>query len=80
MEEATWETSVWGDNIKMDLKEIGRGVNGTHLAQDSVQWRVEVSFENNNELSHYMKSRDFFTNRAAVSLSGGAVCSIQSLS
>jgi hypothetical protein len=30
----------WGDNIGMDLKEIGReGVDWIHLAQDRVQWR-----------------------------------------
>jgi hypothetical protein len=32
---------VWGDNIRMDLKEIGRKVvKWMHLAQDRDQWRV----------------------------------------
>jgi hypothetical protein len=33
-----------GDNIKIDLREIGRkGVDCIHLAQDRDQWRVLVS-------------------------------------
>jgi len=35
--------SRWGDNIRMELKEIGwEGVNWIHLAQDTVQWRELV--------------------------------------
>jgi hypothetical protein len=34
----------WEDNIKMGFKEIGcEGVNWSHLAQDSVQWRIVVN-------------------------------------
>jgi hypothetical protein len=33
----------WVDNIKMDLREIGRGgMDWIDLAQDSYQWRVLV--------------------------------------
>jgi hypothetical protein len=31
----------WEDNIRMDLREIGReGVDWIHLAQDRNQWRI----------------------------------------
>jgi hypothetical protein len=34
----------WGDDIKMDLREIGiDGVNWIRLAQDRVQWRAFVN-------------------------------------
>jgi hypothetical protein len=34
----------WGDNIKMDLRELGiDGTNWIQLAQDRVQWRAFVS-------------------------------------
>jgi hypothetical protein len=34
----------WGDNIKIDLREIGiDGVNWIRLAWDRVQWRVFVN-------------------------------------
>jgi hypothetical protein len=34
----------WGDNIKMDLREIGiDGANWIRLAQDRVQWQAFVS-------------------------------------
>jgi hypothetical protein len=34
----------WGDNIKMDLREIGiDGANWIRLAQDRVQWRAFVN-------------------------------------
>jgi hypothetical protein len=34
----------WVDNIKMDLREIGRdGVDCIDMAQDRVQWRVLVN-------------------------------------
>jgi hypothetical protein len=34
----------WGDNIKMDLREIGiDGANWIRLAQDKVQWRAFVN-------------------------------------
>jgi hypothetical protein len=34
----------WGNNIKMDLREIGiDGVNWIQLAQDRVQWRACVN-------------------------------------
>jgi hypothetical protein len=34
----------WGDNIKMDLREIGiDGLNWIRLAQDRVQWRTFVN-------------------------------------
>jgi hypothetical protein len=36
-------TCRWGDNIKMDLKEIGLdGMDWIHLAQDRDQWRALV--------------------------------------
>jgi hypothetical protein len=35
---------TWEDNIKMDLREIGReGVDCTHLTQDRDQWRAVVN-------------------------------------
>jgi hypothetical protein len=38
----------WGDNIKMDLREIGiDGANWIQLAQDRVQWRAFVNTEMN---------------------------------
>jgi hypothetical protein len=34
----------WEDNIKMDLREIGRGgMDWIHLAQDRDQWRALVN-------------------------------------
>jgi hypothetical protein len=34
----------WGDNIKMDLREIGwDGVDWIDMAQDRDQWRARVS-------------------------------------
>jgi hypothetical protein len=34
----------WEDNIRMDLKEIGReGVDWIHLSQDRDQWRAVVN-------------------------------------
>jgi hypothetical protein len=34
----------WEENIKMDLREIGRGgINWIDLAQDRDQWRVYVN-------------------------------------
>jgi len=34
----------WGDNIRMDLKEIGlKGVGLNHLTQERVQWRAVVN-------------------------------------
>jgi hypothetical protein len=34
----------WGDNIKMDLREIGRGdVDSIDLAQHRDQWRAVVN-------------------------------------
>jgi hypothetical protein len=34
----------WVDNIKMDLREIGRdGINWIDLAQDGNQWRALVN-------------------------------------
>jgi hypothetical protein len=33
----------WGDDIKMDLREIGiEGANWIQLARDRVQWRTSV--------------------------------------
>ena len=32
----------WGDNIKMDLKEVGWGMDWIDLAQDSDRWRALV--------------------------------------
>ena len=33
----------WEDNIKMDLREVGRGGDWMELAQDRDRWRVLVS-------------------------------------
>jgi hypothetical protein len=34
----------WGDNTKMDLRELGwKGVDWMHLAQDRDQWRGLVN-------------------------------------
>jgi hypothetical protein len=34
----------WGDNIKLDLREIGiDGANWIRLAQDRIQWRAFVN-------------------------------------
>jgi hypothetical protein len=31
---------VWEDNIKMDLREIGCGMDRIHLVQDRNEWRA----------------------------------------
>jgi hypothetical protein len=42
-----------GDNIKMELREIGwGGMDWVHLAQDKDQWKTPV---NSNELSGSIK-------------------------
>jgi hypothetical protein len=33
----------WEDNIKMDLQEVGRGMDWTDLAQDRNRWRALVN-------------------------------------
>jgi hypothetical protein len=33
----------WDDGIKMDLREIGWGVEWIHLAQDRDRWRAVVN-------------------------------------
>jgi hypothetical protein len=33
----------WEDNIKMDIQEIGWGVDWTDLDQDRDKWRVRVN-------------------------------------
>jgi hypothetical protein len=33
----------WEDNIKMDLQEVGRGMDWIDLAQDRDRWRALVS-------------------------------------
>jgi len=33
----------WEDNIKMDLREVGRGGNWMELAQDRDRWRALVN-------------------------------------
>ena len=33
----------WEDNIKMDLREVGRGADWMELAQDRDRWRVLVN-------------------------------------
>jgi hypothetical protein len=36
----------WVDNIKIDLRKIGRGgMDSSHLAQDRDQWNVLVNME-----------------------------------
>jgi len=38
------QRSRWGDNIKMDLQEVGCGdVDWIELAQDTNRWRARVS-------------------------------------
>jgi len=37
----------WEDNIKMDLQEVGWGVEWIDLAQDWYRWRVLVKAETN---------------------------------
>jgi hypothetical protein len=42
----------WVDNIKMDLREIGRdGTNWVDLVQDRNQWRVFVNTVMNRRVS-----------------------------
>jgi hypothetical protein len=36
--------SRWEDNIKIDLQEIGWGVDWIHLAQDKEGWRAVMNF------------------------------------
>jgi hypothetical protein len=33
----------WEDNIKMDLEEMGWGIDGIELAQDRDRWRAVVN-------------------------------------
>ena len=33
----------WGDNIKMDLKEVGWGMDWIDLAQDTDRWQSLVN-------------------------------------
>jgi hypothetical protein len=50
----------WGDDIKMDVREIGiNGANWIHLAQDGVQWRASVNTLINLRVP-LKKSRIFF--------------------
>jgi hypothetical protein len=35
--------SSWEDNIKMDLQEVGWGMNWIELAQDTDRWRALVN-------------------------------------
>ena len=35
--------SRWEDNIKMDLREVGRGGDWMELAQDRYRWRAFVN-------------------------------------
>jgi hypothetical protein len=37
-------SSSWEDNIKIDLQEIGWGVDWIHLAQDKEGWRAVMNF------------------------------------
>jgi ribosome recycling factor len=42
--ETTRKAKTWVDNIKMDLREIGRdGMDSIDLAQDRDQWRALVN-------------------------------------
>ena len=34
---------IWEDNIKMDLREVGRGGHWMELAQDRDRWRALVN-------------------------------------
>jgi hypothetical protein len=34
---------TWEDNIKIDLNEIGRGMDLIHLVEDRDQWRAQVN-------------------------------------
>jgi hypothetical protein len=41
----------WEDNIRMDLREIGRGVvDWIHLAQDRDQWGVPANVAMNHQV------------------------------
>jgi hypothetical protein len=47
----------WGDNIKMDLREIGiEGANWIRLAQDRVRWRDFVITVMNLRVGYIKKS------------------------
>jgi hypothetical protein len=35
--------SIWEDNIKMDLQEVGLGMDWIELAQDRDRWRAVVN-------------------------------------
>jgi hypothetical protein len=37
------QRSKWDDNIEMDLREMGWGMNWTDLAQDRNRWRALVN-------------------------------------
>lgn len=42
--------SVWEDNIKMELQEIGWGLGLTDLAHDRDEWRAVVNAAMNLEI------------------------------
>jgi hypothetical protein len=58
----------WEENIRMDLREIGReGVDWIHLAQDRDQWWAVVNMVINIRVPQKVGS--FLTRRVTVSLS-----------
>jgi hypothetical protein len=51
MEETTWKTRAWEDNIRIDLKEIGQeGEDWMYLAQTRDQWQAFVNMVTNLEV------------------------------
>jgi hypothetical protein len=49
----------WEDNIKMDLQEVGWGMDWIDLAQDRDRWRALVKAVSSNEPSGSIKCRKF---------------------
>jgi hypothetical protein len=58
----------WEDNIKMDLREMGGGMDWINLAQYTDRWRALVSAVMNPRLSY--NAGNFLTRRGTVSFSG----------
>jgi hypothetical protein len=58
----------WEDNIKMDLREVGWGVDWIHLAQDIERWRALVNAVKNLQVPY--NPGNFLTGLRRVSFSG----------